>query len=391
MLAGTEKYDDEPITAAVRDAIASLIDTPTLTETMSNFGEHPTVWDYNRTRMGRVFGPGFAETNPLAAAWLGRDRAAARHIRDFAHPGELVSAARTRLKSLGLDMRLYKSVNRLSAEFIARLLSISTESQQRMILALEQSARGAAQNAPMPASRALSSVIQHRASHGLDTNSPNQLLAARLLLAASSRLAAENPDEDQTDMMSEHYSILDYIENADRTGETIRSTTFGGLSKHSRRWHTQRNLTEFHGAFGAVLRQFNGHYRAWNSLIEETRAEPYRIVPLTSELQLHRQTLTMSNCVAEYGKRCADGSSRIFAIYRDGVNIGTMELRKYQNTWTAAQTSGHRNHPLDEDAGRAAEHVAELYQQAWDRAPEDKRQTLALVAAKPEDMPGTAA
>jgi hypothetical protein len=72
---------------------------------------------------------------------------------------------------------------------------------------------------------------------------------------------------------------------------------------------------------------------------------PYKIVPLTTPIQLHAESQTMHHCVVSYIHSCIAGGTRIFSILIAGNNLplATAELSNHHGQWSLVQLKGKYN------------------------------------------------
>ena len=192
--------------------------------------------------------------------------------------------------------------------------------------------------------------------------------------------------ENQTALISEYRSIRDYVEAMDNTGESIRSTTWGGLAKKSERWHRDRNIRAYAKSFQDILNRYNGRYRRWTSSTEEIVVGEFTLKPLTSDLELLSETVKMSHCVAAYGDRCVSDNSRIFSVYQGDQHIGTAEIyRQGTSPWKSIQARGKHNRSLDPGVHSAMEAAAKMYDAAWRAQPKDTRSFVEYIKYEERD------
>lgn len=376
LLGDASKYDDEAITETIRKFLLENTDPTTAALANARHG-YANIWQYNQMALETG---ALAEMagNPVVRLWLSRDHSAMRSITDGRHPGEIISAVRERMKTMGFDMRLWKRLNRLSPEHIAAALDARTESATRMFIAMEITVLTG--TAPHPQALATGLRDQFRTIPN-PGESANEERAARLMLTESAMMESKTPGQSQETLLSDYRTAMDYVRALDDEGQTLRSTTWSGLMKKSHRWHMRQNALNYAYQFQGVLDKFGGHYRAWKFAAEAMEIDGYTLRPLDSDLALYRETVEMSHCVAGYGGQCAEDRSRIFAVYRGNQHVATGEIARYQDSpWQSVQTQGRHNHRVEQDARDAMIKAAKIYDQAWNDMDAKERGKTALVA-----------
>ncbi|MBU1665044.1 MAG: PcfJ domain-containing protein, partial [Gammaproteobacteria bacterium] len=85
---------------------------------------------------------------------------------------------------------------------------------------------------------------------------------------------------------------------------------------------------------------------AWTSLLGEIRADDLAAVPLTTEIQLVEEGLTMRNCLATYAEWCLNGEVRVFSIRRidSGKRLADLSIVPEENgAWVVSDIKGYAN------------------------------------------------
>ena len=297
-----------------------------------------------------------------------------RQITDFNHPGEFVSATRSRMKSMGFDLRDWKTVNRLPIQLIKKALNARSSTIERIFIILQATA----QAGQLPHDWVLNQT--NRSSRTLrELPSENVKKTLRLMIDESVRINIQNPDDNQQQLRSDYRSALDYTIDMDSANSRIMSKTWSGLMKKCERWHRQQNANNYKHIFTDILTKNDNKYREWNSLIETMNINGHRVSPLTSDLKLFHETVEMSHCVASYGGQCAGGYSRIFAIYKGDKHAATGQIHLNGDQWSTVQTQGPHNHHPGPECHRTMETLADIYTERWINTPEEKRNTVAII------------
>ncbi len=374
LLVGTDKYDDALITERVRSGVRSLVNPETLNRTIKIFGPHPKVWEYNNISMDHSPIRDLAKTNPIVAVWLSQDHQAFRQITDFNHPGEFVSATRSRMKSMGFDLRDWKAVNRLPIKTIKKALDARSSTIERIFIILQATAHAG----HLPHDWVLNQTTSFNRALK-EHPSENLKKTLRLMIDESVRINVQDPDDSQDQLRSDYLSTLDYTNNMDDTESRIMSKTWSGLMKKCERWHRQQNANSYKHIFTDVLSRNDNKYREWNSLIETMNINGHRVSPLTSDLKLFHETVEMSHCVAGYGGQCVRGYSRIFAIYKGDKHAATGQIQLSDDQWTTTQTQGPHNHHPGPESHRTMETLADIYTERWRNTPQEERNTVAMI------------
>lgn len=386
LLGDASKYDDEAITETVREFLLENTDPKTAALANARHG-YANIWQYNQMALETGALDEMAG-NPVVRLWLSRDHQAIRSITDGRHPGEVVSAVRERMKTMGFDIRLWKRLNRLSPEHIADALDARTESARRMFIAMEITVETG--TAPHPQALATGLRDQFRTARN-PGESANEERAARLMLTESALMQSDSPNKSQEILLSDFRTAMDYVRALDDEGQTLRSTTWSGLMKKSHRWHMRQNALNYAYQFQGVLDKFGGHYRTWKFAAEAMEIDGYTLRPLDSDLALYRETVEMSHCVAGYGGQCADDRSRIFAVYQGNEHIATGEIARYQNSpWQSVQTQGRHNHRVEQDVRDAMIKAAEIYDRAWNEMDPAERRKITMTPYSGDPMEAAA-
>ena len=120
-----------------------------------------------------------------------------------------------------------------------------------------------------------------------------------------------------------------------------------------------------HPGWKPLMEKRGNLYHVWDSLLPAVNIGDLTFIPLTSELELFRESEAMVHMVSDWGPRCAEGLARIFRVERLGEREATIEIGAAGREWRLRQVRGPFNRNAAGDAARGAETVARLYNQEW--------------------------
>ena len=367
---------DEDLTRELQSAVSEMLEPGTWDAALELGGE-VTVRTYNNAARAGEHLPQFAKRTPGAAAWL----VAAGNLEEkVMHPGQLTAVTRESAERAGLEPRAWRHASTTPAHTITSMLG-----KDRRPGEVTRCLNASAQANVRP-SRAVAEWVMDTTRLAEMRPNPNPTMeqekrrnenisAVIQLMVKEPRPHQETPVAVRTGMME----ITDYVRHLTNQGLALRSKTWRGLAKASRRWHRElqeRNITL---EWDRILNSQGGRIYAWNSLLQKTTLKGFEFTPLTDQEQLREEATAMSHCVVGYGTACKKGDSRIFRMKQDGQHMGTVEIRRstgprerterHGERWTVSQAKGPHNHPLSSEAGEAAQKLAEAYQMAWQRNP----------------------
>ena len=344
---------DTTVTRRLRRAIATLMD-PEAAELCLQLTGHVPLPLYNSVLLRPKVWSSLADANPAAAAWSAL-RGAFQLTEALPspppdHPGQVVAWARKDLADHGLPSSLWRRAVKLRPRTVqAAWKSRDPHWTARLMAAVADSGQDLAQNRVEALRPFLSAWY---------ADPEKQHYITRLAVAA----ARDASPEQLTDLLPDEPELSDYLNAMDGLPA---SRTLGGLRKASARWHRDLDQQLIQAQWDQKLVGTGGAYQAWNSLVNSYEQEGYVFTALTDEAQLTAEALAMNHCVSGYGPRCADASSRVFRISREGRHLGTAELfHQAPGDWIPSQVNGPRNHPMDPGAHAAAQQLALEYSKA---------------------------
>ena len=112
---------------------------------------------------------------------------------------------------------------------------------------------------------------------------------------------------------------------------------------------------------------------SWKSAVDSLEINGRRFEALTNSGELIQAGTDMSNCLATLIRGCAAGNRRVFLTRResDGPAVAA-EIMLHNGRWRGSRTEGSGNHPPPEGLERAADELAQAYNEAEDRADEER-------------------
>ena len=117
----------------------------------------------------------------------------------------------------------------------------------------------------------------------------------------------------------------------------------------------------------------DGSCLAWNSLVYTSHLPGKMVLPLTDEIALVREAVTMKHSVDTYGCAGYQGTSRIFSIRGSRHSLTTIEIRLQDGVWILAQVKGPSNRLVEQELEDIAKHVTDAYNAAWTKTEPTKR------------------
>ena len=324
--------------------------------------------DVLRVRRAAPFVESLSQANALTAIWA--LRCAGPRGEAVRHPGQLVSQARAELKEAGFRMELWKRANQLGAPALGTILK-QAQSAERMADMLNLCAE--AGNVPPP--RAWTTILRMiREAHTSEARERN----VRHIINLYIREHPWDGQEEQYELFGNHKLIYgtvlregefrnacDYAAGLANEGRPCRSKSWEGLMRSSREWHRNIRISQYGDLFIESVRRRQGHYRRWQSALDEHRGGELTGQPVSDERALLEESQAMRHCVATYADHCASGKTRIFRILRQGEHIGTTQLVENAGEWRAVQTQGKHNREVSRDIHEFANGLAERYGRAW--------------------------
>ena len=281
-------------------------------------------------------------TNPGATTWvLEKERTPER----INHPGQLISLAKEHLLKAGLHPASWKFAATLDAPLMQILATNTNTARSTEIL--NNLAQAGAKPAPSIMSLMTAFWIprdKHDSpNHGLVRR--NQGLVIRLLARESATLLEHDPTmANQIDLRNQFRDVTDFVSLSNKQHTPLESTTWRGLARKSHEWHKQSARESANQRWQQILEQREGAYLAWESALDAMEIEDHTVIPLDNEKLLHEESARMGHCVYSYADRCAQGTSRIFSVSKDGRRLATAEIIWNGTSWRPTQTRAQGNH-----------------------------------------------
>ena len=179
--------------------------------------------------------------------------------------------------------------------------------------------------------------------------------------------------------------VFDWLTSMNGTADTITpGTGWRGMLRMCQEWHRQQARDKYRYQWESLLQQQQGQFLAWHSLLPETREDGVVFIPLQTEQDLYHESMDMDHCVIQYGRSAASGH-RLFHVNTDGGGEYTVQLSQVSGAWKPAQTRGRRNASPPPEIVQAAKRLAQLYQEAWDQATEEEKNSPPAMTAATSD------
>ena len=340
-----ERLDHE-----LQEGMRKLFDPQTLlTALMATGGHAVDIHQYNIAAMGRSKIESLQEHNPGALAWC---MLKLKDGREINHPGQVVSAAREGLESMGVDPYHWKYIHRIGTQAMAAIMDLG---HPQMIYSLNL----IAQAQIVPTIRHIEAIreAQHRTMQ-MGTNKLHIKNTARAL-----RLLPIDRDLEN----SQSREVWDYLEYLTNIGGEARSRTWRRLQNRATEWHRRLKDNQLQAQWERMIAEQGGQIWKWESLIGQTDIEAIIVTPLTNERELLEESQAMEHCIFTYGQRARESLSRLFSLSRNGNREATMEIALDGNSWEIRQVRGVRNHAVGPEFHQAALEIARLYTQEWQR------------------------
>ena len=294
-----------------------------------------TLEQYNWTAAAGGILENLELTNPGAVAWL-MTFCPYDPDEEINHPGQVIATVKQHMKQNGLPDNCWRTAATLPKDYIIAIAMLGTPTTATKAIAAIAAA------GTKPGLRTAYTMGYALATRGREhANTPlglrNQQHAAMLACKA---------DNGQNIVETGNLShAVDYAIAMSAQGKEVRSTTFAGLMKATRRWHRQFQAPNIHQVWNNLLTKNKGRYRAWNSLRGTVEAHGVTATPLTTDQQLRQESADMEHCVLTHGWKCAAGNSRIFSLSRKGRKTATGEIFLGRKGWVSTEVAGYRKTP----------------------------------------------
>ena len=359
---------------------------------------NPSAWKMAQDADGRVRVPrynqairnigvleGLEQTNPGAVKWAASDTGMKQE--EWDHPGQVITAVRSRMEKLGILRRNWKTVSKLPSEtatqatgkHLPKYLSavilnacgeageIPTTERMKQVTSFAASCKHASQAVQAPSKR--DTEIQRQARE--------QLGRCLTLMFRSENC----PIQETLALGQDMDQLADYVTYRIDLGETITATNWRGLVRASGRWHHEMRREEQLAALEAAAQGGAEWTSNWNSLIPgmDLRTDDGKtltVAPLTSSRDLWKEAAQMGHCVGSYARHCVRGRSRIFSVSDESRTLATVEIALRNGTWQMAQVRATWNHPANDACISVARDLAREYRQAWENTPEEERHRI---------------
>ncbi len=164
---------------------------------------------------------------------------------------------------------------------------------------------------------------------------------------------------------------LNYAQAMAADGNEVTATSFGGLTKAVRRWHTKLDRDRIRQQWQRVVDANGGSVRSWQPALPKFEHEGISATELTSEDMLLQEALELNHCVYLYGTRCVQGTVRVFALRGPAGSRATTAITLSNGTWQVEQTRIRGNHHAPEEMRACARQLAQVCNGKEPSPPED--------------------
>ncbi len=331
-----------------REALGGLLDQDIMQRAQAKLPagrKTASLGHYNLAAMDPGLMRELERTNPGAAAWATNRL---RPEQGVNHPGQLVSLVRESMRDMELTPAAWKMAAALPPGKMSEVCSFMDDEAAGVYFRLAAQAG----HAPDPERFHLLLDDGRRPE-------PGSLRERAVVMAL--RADAEDPE-----LVWPHArDVMDYVRFMDRQGEETLARSWRRLCRESDRWH---RVNRDSNGWIRTLAEQGGMQTRWNSALPETfHHGEYSVVALDRQELLYLESRVMGHCVWSYGEKCAGGTSRIFSIREQGRVRATLEIvrRTPDSPWSVAQCRNRFNDRVTEQLERAAEAVAQRYDQAF--------------------------
>ena len=313
-----------------------------------------TTRQYNKGTLVMACSPECTGANAGALPWIlaQPDPGAAPR-----HQGEFIGAERAAAMAQGLSARSWTAMTKMKPDITCRVISHCT---------------GLAEAAGIinwltgitntPDEMSLSEILARPALRQR-LSQPADTLADRNLSRAAALAVRRKTGPRTRGERAERHEVADaltYADAATMEGTEVTATTFGGLLKAVKRWHTRLNRDLIRQQWQAAVNANGGTVQSWQAALEQFEHEGVTATELTSEHMLLEEALELDHCVHLYGARSAGGTVRVFALRGAGGNRATTAIINANGTWRVEQTRARANHPAPGEMQACAQEIAKV-------------------------------
>ena len=214
--------------------------------------------------------------------------------------------------------------------------------------------------------------VRARLSEPGDTLADRNIRRAAAL--AVSRTAANTSGASARTERDRRHDIADSLTYAQAMavdGSAVTATSYGGLTKAVRRWHTKLNRDKIREQWQHLVNANGGTVRSWEPVLRYFEHQGVTATELTSEDMLLEEALELDHCVHLYGARSEGGSVRIFALRAPGGSRATAAITLSNGAWKVEQTRTRANHQAPEEMQACARQLARVCNREEPLPPED--------------------
>ena len=361
--------NDDLLTRKIIQGVQSLVDPEVYDLCREIDGETVYLKGYNIAAAAREPIRELLKTNPGIVGWYYNHTAhKPENRRRGLHSGQLVTAVCEELAGYGFDLKNWKFAAALPIPEMAYLARHENPGRAALLLNLMAESR----------SHASPSILLHVNSTILrlleipkfrnPVAERNIRCIVRLLFQESHRLRKTANYHAQQELIDQAVNLSDWAHDQRTHQAPIRVRTWAGCLRNSDRWHRQLNE-----ARNQILEKNNGCLHCWNSLLPIHEEHDFSFHPLSDEIALLQEAVSMNHCVDRYRQACSSGNSRIFSVRKGLVQVANVELVRNGDEWRIGQLRGPRNHSTTPKIQDAVNALLERYKIAWAETPPEER------------------
>ena len=304
-----------------------------------------TLSQYNRSALVMACTAECTKANAGAIPWIlaQPDPGAAPR-----HQGQLIGRARTDAMAQGMSARGWTAMTKMAPDITRMVISHCND--------LSQAAETINWLASLTRSidRTSLSEILIRPELRDRLTDPGETLQNQNLRKAAALIVGRTGDNAPSAWLDRaaRHDIADAMTYAQVSGieeQAITATSFGGLMKAVRRWHTKLNRQKIRKQWQATVNANGGTVRRWEPVLKDFEYQGITATELTSEEMLLEEALELDHCVHLYGTLAAGGTVRIFALRGPDGSRATTAITAASGTWELEQTRSRANHPAPKE------------------------------------------
>ena len=315
-----------------------------------------TLSQYNRGALVMACTAECTQANAGAIPWILAQPDAGAAPR---HQGQLIGRARTDAMAQGMSARGWTAMTKMAPDITRMVISHCNDLSQAAETINWLAGLGRA-----PDRTSLSEILTRPELRDRLTD-PGKTLQNQNLRKAAALIVCRTGDNAPSAWLDRtaRHDIADAMTYAQASGieeQAITATSFGGLMKAVRRWHTKLNRQKIRKQWQTMVNANGGTARTWEPVLGHLEHLGITATELTGEEMLLEEALELDHCVHLYGNRTAGGNVRVFALQGPGGSRATTALTNANGTWQVEQTRTRANHRAPQDLQDCANELARL-------------------------------